>query len=73
VAYREVFDTIKLVAATEGLFLDPVYTGKAFYGMLNEIRKGADGCFAGAKDIVFVHTGGLFGVFPQADQFIFDT
>jgi 1-aminocyclopropane-1-carboxylate deaminase/D-cysteine desulfhydrase-like pyridoxal-dependent ACC family enzyme len=40
--------------------------------MLNEIRKGADGCFAGARNIVFVHTGGLFGVFPQQDQFTFD-
>jgi D-cysteine desulfhydrase len=72
IGYPEVFETIKTVAACEGLFLDPVYTGKAFYGMLNEIRKGADGCFAGARNIVFVHTGGLFGVFPQQDQFTFD-
>jgi D-cysteine desulfhydrase len=71
VGYPEVFDTIKALASSEGLFLDPVYTGKAFYGMVNEISKGDQGCFAGAEDIVFIHTGGLFGVFPQQENFIF--
>lgn len=67
----EVFETIKLLASTEGLFLDPVYTGKAFHGMLSEVLKGEEGCFAGATNIVFVHTGGLFGVFPQQENFQF--
>jgi 1-aminocyclopropane-1-carboxylate deaminase/D-cysteine desulfhydrase-like pyridoxal-dependent ACC family enzyme len=39
--------------------------------MVNEISKGDQGCFAGAEDIVFIHTGGLFGVFPQQENFIF--
>jgi D-cysteine desulfhydrase len=51
----------------EGLVLDPVYTGKAFAGMLAEI---ASGRFAGCRDIVFVHTGGIFGVFPQRAGFV---
>ncbi len=57
-----VFETIHRVARLEGVIFDPVYTGKAFDGMLTEIGKGR---FDGADDIVFLHTGGLFGLFPQ--------
>jgi D-cysteine desulfhydrase len=64
----EVFATIKKVAALEGILLDPVYTGKAFYGMLTLIEQGY---FAAARDIVFVHTGGLFGLFAQREQLSF--
>jgi len=53
-------ETIRLVAHTEGVMLDPVYTGKAMHGLLAEIRKGT---FAQAKRILFLHTGGIFGVF----------
>ena len=65
-ASPEVFDTIKLVASREGIILDPVYTGKAFHGMLEEIRKGK---FARAKDLIFIHTGGIFGLFAQRNAF----
>ena len=54
------------LAKLEGVVLDPVYTGKAFYGMVSEIRKNRS---AFGKRIVFVHTGGLFGLFPVADKF----
>ncbi len=64
-ATTEVFATIKKIAALEGLILDPVYTGKAFQGMIECIRHGD---FAGCADIVFVHTGGIFGLFAQRDQ-----
>jgi len=70
-AEQPVFDLIAEVARTEGLFLDPVYTGKAFYGMVSELEKGDAGQLAGAKDVVFVHTGGLFSVFPQQANFRF--
>ena len=53
------------VARTEGIFLDPVYTGKAFYGMVRELER-VPGCFG--KRIVFIHTGGIFGLFPVAKQ-----
>ena len=62
----EVFALITQLSRMEGLVLDPVYTGKAFAGMLAEIEAGR---FAGCRDIVFVHTGGIFGVFPQAAGF----
>lgn len=64
-AGSDIFDTIKLVAKLEGLILDPVYTGKAFYGMLQQLKQGR---FANTDNIVFVHTGGIFGLFPQRGQ-----
>jgi len=67
-AGREVFETIALAARLEGLILDPVYTGKAFHAMLKEIEAGR---FEGERDIVFLHTGGIFGLFPQRGQFDF--
>lgn len=66
IASTRVFELIAELAALEGLVLDPVYTGKAFTGMLAEI---AAGRFEGCRDIVFMHTGGIFGLFPQADGF----
>jgi 1-aminocyclopropane-1-carboxylate deaminase/D-cysteine desulfhydrase-like pyridoxal-dependent ACC family enzyme len=48
-------EAIRLAARTEGIFLDPVYTGKALSGLIGEIRKGN----VGRDDtVVFVHTGG---------------
>ncbi len=64
-ASEAVFATIKKVAKSEGLVLDPVYTGKAFHGMLDQIRQGR---FDGCDDIVYIHTGGIFGLFPQRQQ-----
>ena len=64
--YSEVFETIELLAKEEGIVLDPVYTGKAFYGMLAEIKAGS---FRNYHDIVFVHTGGIYGLFPYKNEF----
>ena len=66
IASPAIFDTIAWLAREEGVVLDPVYTGKAFYGLVEEIKKGR---FAHVHDIVFLHTGGLFGVFAQQAQF----
>ena len=65
----EVFSTIAELASSDGLFLDPVYTGKAFHGMVTELNYGASGQLPGARQVVFIHTGGLFGVFPQNQYF----
>ncbi len=67
-AHAEVFDTIARLARLEGLVLDPTYTGKAFHGLTREL---AAGRFEEFEDIVFVHTGGVFGMFPQRQQFNF--
>ncbi|MGO1470572.1 MAG: D-cysteine desulfhydrase family protein [Tissierella sp.] len=46
------------IAKSEGLVFDPVYTGKAFRGMISEIENGN---FNEYKNILFIHTGGLLG------------
>ena len=65
-ASSEVMQTIKILASLEGVVFDPVYSGKAFNGLLSEIEAGR---FANAQDIVFIHTGGIFGLFPYSAQF----
>ncbi|EFQ31344.1 1-aminocyclopropane-1-carboxylate deaminase [Colletotrichum graminicola] len=54
---------IKELARTEGILTDPVYTGKAFAGLLHTAR---DGGFAG-KNVLFCHTGGqaALGAYPK--------
>ncbi|XP_019620389.1 PREDICTED: putative D-cysteine desulfhydrase 1, mitochondrial isoform X2 [Branchiostoma belcheri] len=49
------------VAHTSGIILDPVYTGKATMGMLNELRTNHSR-FQGNR-ILFLHTGGIFGLY----------
>ena len=51
---------IEELARTEGILLDPVYTGKAFAGMMQLLRRGA---FDGQDDLLFVHTGGTAALF----------
>lgn len=53
------------VARTEGILLDPVYTSKAFFGMTEELRRDPH-CFG--ERIVFIHTGGIFGLFPKSNE-----
>ena len=60
-----VFELIAELCRLEGLVLDPVYTGKAFAGMLAELSRGR---FEGCRDLVFMHTGGIFGLFPQRSR-----
>lgn len=64
---QDVIDTIRQLAQSEAVLLDPVYTGKAFYGLLNEIKRGR---FAADKEVVFIHTGGIFGLFPYAGSLL---
>jgi D-cysteine desulfhydrase len=60
----EELDLIADVARTEGLFLDPVYTGKAFLGLMQTLasRPGDLG-----ERVLFLHTGGVYGLFAEAD------
>lgn len=55
---------ISELAKLEGVILDPVYTGKAMYGLVEEIKNGS---FSHCKNILFIHTGGIFGLFPSAE------
>jgi D-cysteine desulfhydrase len=58
---REELETVLRVARLEGLVLDPVYTAKAFGGLLETLRR--DPRALGGR-VCFVHTGGVFSVFP---------
>ena len=51
---------VSLMARKEGLFLDPVYTGKAFAGLIAMAEEGA---FKATDNVLFVHTGGAGGLF----------
>ena len=48
-------EAVQLLAKTEGILLDPVYTGKAVAGLIDLIRKGN---FNKEDNILFVHSGG---------------
>lgn len=63
----EGIEAIRLVARTEGVFLDPTYTGKGMAGLIAEIRSGQIG-----KDetVVFVHTGGEPALFAHAGKLV---
>jgi L-cysteate sulfo-lyase len=57
-------EAVKLVARLEGIFLDPVYSGKGMAGLIDLIRKGA---FGKDENVVFLHTGGQVGLFGYRD------
>ena len=59
-------DAVRLLAETEGLLLDPVYSGKAMDGLVNLIRQGR---FRSDENVVFLHTGGAVGLFGYPDAF----
>ena len=63
---KEELDFIRDFARMEGLVLDPVYTGKCMYGFACEVDKGS---FQKSGNVLFLHTGGLFGLFPVKEQF----
>ena len=51
---------VSLMAREEGIFLDPVYTGKAFAGLL---EMAAEGRFKAEDTVLFLHSGGAGGLF----------
>lgn len=59
-------NTLRVLAKEEGVFLDPVYTAKAFTGLMEDIKKGV--CPQGSN-ILFIHTGGTPGVFAYNNYY----
>lgn len=60
-------DAVMLLARLEGLLFDPVYSGKALAGLIDLVRKGQ---FDGARNIVFLHTGGSAALFAYAGELV---
>jgi D-cysteine desulfhydrase len=56
--------TIRDLCRSDGVVLDPVYTGKAFHGVVTELRR--DPARFGAT-VAFIHTGGMFGLFASPE------
>ena len=59
-------EAVKLLASTEGILLDPVYSGKAMAGLIDLVRKGT---FDDCGDILFLHTGGSPALYAYLDTF----
>ena len=55
---------VRLLARTEGILLDPVYSGKAFGGMVDQIRRGR---IPQGSTVVFWHTGGATALFAEGE------
>lgn len=59
-------EAVQLVARTEGILLDPVYTGKVFSGLIDLIRKGK---FKQGENVLFVHSGGSPALYDNMNLF----
>lgn len=60
----EMISAVQTLARTEGIFLDPVYTGKAMAGLIDYA---ATGKLTGAGPVIFLHTGGTPALFVYPD------
>lgn len=58
-------EAMRLLASTEGILLDPVYSGKAFAGLLERL---AQGVFPSGSSVLFIHTGGVANMFRFNEQ-----
>jgi D-cysteine desulfhydrase len=63
----EMAEAVRLVARTEGILLDPVYTGKAMAGLIDLIRKGF---FNKDDTVLFLHTGGSPALYVYQDYLL---
>ena len=62
---KEVAEAIRLMSMKEGIFLDPVYTGKAMVALMDLVKKG----YVKKEDnVVFFHTGGTAALFPNKQK-----
>ncbi len=59
-------EAVKMLARTEAVLLDPVYTGKAMAGLIDQVRKGF---FEKGENVLFVHTGGSPALYAYLDSF----
>ncbi len=60
IPYAVAIRAIRLLARTDGVILDPVYTAKAFCSLLDGVQ---DGRLGRDRPVVFIHTGGIFSDF----------
>jgi L-cysteate sulfo-lyase len=63
---EQMVEAVQLLAQTEGLLFDPVYTGKGLAGLIAWIRQGK---FRKTDKVIFLHTGGSAALFGYPDTF----
>ena len=59
-------EAVKLLARTEGILFDPVYSGKGLDGLIAQVK---EGYFDGMNNVVFLHTGGSAALFGYSSAF----
>lgn len=59
-------EAVKMLAGTEAILLDPVYSGKTMAGLIDLVRKGY---FAPGSNVLFLHTGGSPALYAYMDSF----
>jgi D-cysteine desulfhydrase len=64
---RKMVEAVNLMAKTEGILLDPVYTGKAMAGLIGLSR---EGYFKKGENLLFVHTGGSPGLYAYINPLL---
>lgn len=63
---KEKLELLTFISQDYGLLLDPAYTGKAFFGMVDHfIYQGNE-----FNKLMFIHTGGVFGIFPKMKKYL---
>jgi len=63
----EMAEAVRMLARTESILLDPVYTGKAMAGLIDQVRKGF---FKRENNVLFVHTGGSPALYVYEDYLL---
>ena len=64
---ESMIEAVKLLARTEGILTDPVYTGKALAGLIGLVRTGY---FTKDERVLFLHTGGSPALYAYLDTFL---
>lgn len=58
-------EAMQLLARTEGILVEHVYSAKALSGLIDQVRQGR---FTAKQDVVFIHTGGTPAIFAEAEM-----
>lgn len=66
ISTKDSIEALKLIARTEALIVDPVYTAKTVAALVGMTRAGE---FSKKQNLCFVHTGGIPALFPYRDEF----
>ncbi|MEW6055879.1 MAG: D-cysteine desulfhydrase family protein [Bdellovibrionota bacterium] len=69
-ATPELYQFIAQVAREDGILLDPVYTGKALWGLVSELTASPERARFFGDRVLFIHTGGFASLFAHSDALV---